>query len=429
MIFTIVGIFIIIFGFNNFKKGFLCFLIFKLFLTTNIALISMPGVPILSLDMFIILYFTFLYLCRERRHHCNVYEFPYKVPLIFVLLSYSFSTLFAYVGFTHALSRYMLTVCQEFVVVWLIWHIVGKDDFSFLTKGFAYSFLFISIYGVLEHFLQSNPLMTYEISLLGDADKAVGEGYGTDGARGYRVQSVFEHPIGGGLNWGVFITWMLIILVKNKATLPFKPLVFSSILLSILCILFTNSRGPILFLFVCLMSFIRLRISKTYLLIGTCILVLGAIMNSIPEYSTMFASFFSEDANAEMAGSSADMRFNQLAAAIAIMSQSPLFGLGFKFQEVFYNAYMDDLLGMESVWFYALTTLGLVGVAAYAFLAFYSIIMIPLKFRSKLLFFVSLAYWVTFSLTSLPGFHLYMYYLVLFYIIKNTKKYQKQIEQ
>ena len=423
MLFTLIGFYIILLGLNNLKKGFLSFLIFKLFLTTNIALVSVPGIPLLSLDLFLIIFYYIIYSLREKKCSCSE-SFPFKIPFSVVILSYFFSTLFAYVGFAHALTRCILTICEEILIIWLIWRIVDIKDYNFLLKGFTISFFFISIYGCMEYFLQFNPLMEYEISLLGDEDRAVGGGYGTDhDARGYRVQSVFEHPIGGGMNMGMYIIFILIVYLKFKIKISNMPIVLITMVLSITCIFFSNSRGPFLFLMICLLPFIKLRLSKAFFMGIGVFMVIALVVSNIPEYSTLFSSFFSESANDDMEGS----RFNQLSAAIAVMLQSPLFGLGFKFEDVFYNGYVDDLLRMESIWFFALTTLGLFGVFSYLLLAFYSIIRIPLKYKSKHLFFISLAYWVTASLTSVPGFHFHIYYLILFYIIKQTEYYKKQI--
>ena len=48
MIFTLIGIIIIIYSFKNFKRAFLWLLVYKLLLVTNITVIALPGIPLLK---------------------------------------------------------------------------------------------------------------------------------------------------------------------------------------------------------------------------------------------------------------------------------------------------------------------------------------------------------------------------------------------
>jgi hypothetical protein len=70
---------------------------------------------------------------------------------------------------------------------------------------------------------------------------------------------------------------------------------------------------------------------------------------------------------------------------------------------------------------------GLVGVLAYVYMIFYSLIKVPKEYKSKQVFFISLAYWGTYTLTSTPYFRIYLYYLALFYFIKKSEVYKKRI--
>ena len=109
------------------------------------------------------------------------------------------------------------------------------------------------------------------------------------------------------------------------------------------------------------------------------------------------------------------------------MSISPIFGLGPSFTDVMEGTLIDRLLGSESIWLGVITQLGVIGIIAYIIQVFYFIYKVPKNFKNKYLFIVSLAYWITATVTSMPGFKIIYLYLFLFYIIKNTEYYKLQI--
>ena len=141
------------------------------------------------------------------------------------------------------------------------------------------------------------------------------------------------------------------------------------------------------------------------------------------DYTNNIMSLFDSKAQEKVGGSNAEMRFEQLAAAIKLMSQSPILGLGYKFMNVMNTSLVSALLGLESMWFRILTQFGMLGVVANLYLAYYSLIKIPKLYKSRPLFFLSLAYWVTASLTSVPGMKMYFYYFVLIVFIKMSDFY------
>jgi hypothetical protein len=142
----------------------------------------------------------------------------------------------------------------------------------------------------------------------------------------------------------------------------------------------------------------------------------------IGNYADNILSIFDSKANARVAGSDQDMRMGQMAAAFALFSISPVCGLGNGFISVMNNT-NADIIGTESIWLQVVPAYGLIGIFAYLYFFYFSVIKLPTYYKSKPLLFISLAYWVTVSLTSLPGFLLYFYYLVVFVLIKKSKVY------
>lgn len=425
MIFLLVGVLILITGIYNFKKGFYLFLFYKLVLVTNITVISLPGVPLLTLDVFMTMMFFCLYY-RSRNHlELEAQPFPYKKPFQFIVFSYFLSTVFAYVGFVSAFSQFMGQVICEFAFAWLMWKVIDKDDIGYLMKGLTFMFFLACIYGFYEKFFQNNPIVKYELSLMSNSEKAIDFLVEDDPNRGYRVQSFFEHAIGGGINWGMFAVFSFSMLWVYRIAIPSpnKNGLLLTAILCIPCLFFANNRGSILFFFIAILSVVNLKDSKFFLRIMIAFALLMIIAPLLGDYLNNVLSLFDSNAQEKVGGSNAEMRFDQLAAAIALMLKSPIVGLGYKFMNEMDSVLVSELLGFESMWFRILTQFGMLGVVANICLAYYSLVKIPKFYKSIPLFFVSLAYWIVASLTSVPGMKMYFYYMILIVFIKMSDVY------
>ncbi len=427
MIFNLIGVFLIVYSFKNYKKAFLWLLVFEMFLVTNITVIALPGIPLLKWNMFLIAVFYLQFLRKRNVLTVESVPFPYIRPFGILMVSWFLSTIFAYIGFLGAVSQFIGTVFEQLVIVWMMWKLVNvKNDLHFIIKWFSIAFIVISLYGIYEHQIQANPLVEYEATLIGDADRAVIFTYDADKGRGYRVQSVFEHAIGAGINWGMFIVFILSLYVKFYYVFKNKYLVWIAVLLGIPCLFFTNSRGPILFLMLAILSVVNLNVRRTYVFWIICLVGFVIVSPYLGDYASNILSIFDSKAQEQVGGSNADMRFNQLAAAIALMEKSPLIGLGFKFLNGMNNMLTAQLLGMESIWFQIITQFGLLGVLANIYYAYYALWKVPMHYKSKPVFFLSLAYWLVASLTSVPGMLIHMYYLFIIIFIKLSPQFNKE---
>lgn len=422
MIFLIIGIIIIFIGIKNYKKGFYFFLFYKVLLVTNITILSIPGIPLLTLDMFLTAIFLLLYFAKRQKMQLEYVSFPYSKPFKWMTISYFLSTLFAYIGFAGAFSQYIGQVLTEFVFAWLMWKIIDRKDIEYIIKGLAFMFFLSCIYAFYEKFTQTNPIQNYELTLVNDASRAINFLVTDDINRGYRVQSFFEHAIGAGVNWGMFIVLYFTLTTIYKYKLKSKFCLITAII-CIPCVFFANARGPLVFLMVSILSFVDFKNKKFYKLITLGIILLVVASPLLSDYMNNLLSIFDSKAQEQVGGSNADMRFDQLEAAIELMKRSPLFGLGYKFMNVLHTNLVSRLLGFESIWFRVLTQFGLLGTFVNLMLAYYSLIKLPIHYRSRPLLFFSLAYWITASLTSLPGMLMYLYYLVLIVFIKFSDRY------
>ena len=79
----------------NFKRGFILFLAFKLLLVQNVTLISIPGVPLLTLDMFMSMVYSFWFFMSKNNRKTAKYSFPYLTPNIVISFSWIISSAFS----------------------------------------------------------------------------------------------------------------------------------------------------------------------------------------------------------------------------------------------------------------------------------------------------------------------------------------------
>lgn len=426
MIFQLIAFFIILYSFWNFKRAFLIFLLYDLFLNTNINFLSIPGVPILTVEDVLIMVFAAEFWIKYGTKKSGPYtqtqnNFPFRAPFIFLIISWTISTIFALVGFAGAASAYVKQILEYVIMTYLMWRIINnKADLIFLLRGFTFLFLLCGIYELYEIATQSNPLSDYEASLVEDQTRVIDFGnYEEDEGRGFRAKSVFAHPIGSGINFGLYIIISLFFLMKARIKVKMnRLLVLATCLLSLACIVMTKSRGPYLFLLIGAFSFINLKSGKFYRYALILVLALIVMLPYFSDQLDIFKSLFSADAQAKVGGSDANMRFEQLSVAIGIMSISPVYGLGFKFLNEMSTAVTMGLLGGESIWFQVLPQFGILGILAYLFMIYWTVIKLPKKYKSVSLFFIGLAYWLVISMTSVPGMQIYLYYLVLILVIK-----------
>jgi hypothetical protein len=431
MFFLLIGIIIWLYSLKRFQQSLLWFLTYKVFLVTNINILSVPGLPVLTLDMGLTLWFCFwVYQKRQIYHGMRM---PYTTPMIIVLAAYFISTIFAVAGFKTVLSSYIKDVCNILLTSWMIWKAVNTEkDFLILFKRLCAAFLITCIYGLIENVLQSNPLVEYESSLVNDSSKVVDFNYGIDEYRGYRVQSVFEHAIGAGMNWAMFLIFVMYVFEKTKHFFHRlnNKLLPMTVILCGLCLFLTNCRGPILFVMIALLGLVDLRSKRSYKIFW--MIIVAVFMGSFfmeESYINNLISIFDSSYQSKVGGSSSEQRLDQMGGAIAIVSQSPIFGLGYKFQSVMNYGMVRRLLGLESIWLRTIVQFGGMGVIANLILAYYMVIKIPLRFKQKHLIFFNAAYWVTASLTSLPGILMYLYYLINFFFIKQSEVYKLNLSK
>jgi hypothetical protein len=429
VVFFFIGLLIIAYSWVDFKKSFQIYLAYKLILVTNITLISVPGIPLLTLEMFMTLVYIIAFFFNGKRFQSAHAKFPYRIPFIFLFISWLLSAIFAIAGFRAELSNLIKVVSEDIILIWLMWETLEtKEDFESLYRYITIIMFFSCIYGLIEYVIQSNPLTLYEATLIHDQSRSF-LGLYTSTDRGYRIKSIFEHSIGAGINWSiysVFTIWQWINCPNDKRK-KFPKLAIATAILCIPCIVLTKMRASLLFFAIFCLSLIDFKKKRFYSAVLLGIVAIIVLWPLISDNADLFLSFFDKTAQSNVGGSTVETRLSQLDAALKIVKSSPIFGLGNKFSSVLSRSTYVMLYGMESIWLIVIVEYGAFGVIVYLFYILWSLIYVPVKFKSLPIFFLSLAYWITYTATSVPGIKMHLFFFVIYYFIKISDKYENAI--
>lgn len=431
MIFSIIGFLILVYGLKDLKKSFELYLVYKLILVTNITLISVPGIPLLTIEMFMTLVYVVAFFSKGKQYQFAHRKFPYRIPFALLFVCWLLSSMFAIAGFKAEVSNLIKMISEDILLVWMMWEVLEtKEDFELLYKYITVMIFASCVYGLVEYSIQSNPLTLYEATLIQDKSRSF-MGLYTNMDRGYRIKSIFEHAIGAGINWSmyaVFTMWLWINSDTEKRK-KFPKLAMITGFMCVPCIILTKMRSPLLFFAVFCLSLVDFKKKRFYSLVVLGIVAMIVLMPLLTENMSIFRSFFDQNAQAEVGGSSIETRLSQFTAAFDVVKLSPVFGLGNKFASVLSRSVYVMLYGMESIWLLVIVQYGIVGVVVYLFYAAWALLYVPIKYKSLPIFFLSLAYWVTYTATSVPGLKMHLFFLIVFYFVKISEKYQKAVNE
>ena len=430
MVFLLAGLLLFVYGIFNFKKAFILFLVFKLLLVTNITIVSEPGLPLLTLELGLTIGFVILFFIKGLKVQNAHMAYPLFVPMAFYVLSLTASSIFSVAGLTSEISNLMKCIFEDVILVWVCWQVIEtKSDFRFLFKALTF-FIFIScVYGLIEFYIKSNPISAYEATLNHDPSKVIDFSYGLE-ERGYRINSFFEHSIAAGVTWSLYSGFVFYLFVKKKINI--RTIIFPLItaFMCVICLLLTKMRSPIICFAISLLACVDFKSRRFYLLV-TCFLIglFTILLFFGSDVQNVLLALFNQSNAEQIGGSSLNMRFDQFDAAFSLMINNPLFGLGSNFSEVISNDLVTRLLGGESIWLNVITQQGLIGIFTYLVLVFYCVFYIPNKFKNWSLMIFSFAFWLTYTITSLPGFDFAFYYILIIYFVKSSRVYSLNVDK
>ena len=426
MVFTIISILILLLGCFKFKQGLIIFVIYQIFWYST-EVIRFGSVS-LNTSVLLSLGYSILYLLHKSKYKISQKSFPYAIPFILVIISYIASCFFALSGFSTELARAVKYILQDYIMVWILWNTIEtKKDFRMLFNGVTVTIFICCIYGIVEYFTGTNFMLDYMVALSGDTLVT----YDPTGLRGYRLVSLFEHPIGAGMTLALYAAFVLNMWIDKKY-IPNRLLSLITAILCIPCVFLTKMRTAILFAIIpCAFSIINKRAMKKkrmlYLLIVACACI-PIFVFAFQDYMGLLSNMFSTDTSS-IGGSSLAMRVTQMEAIINLVKVSPVFGFGETFRSsIIRSVYTDAALGYEGLWAEKLIMHGVFGIVAVAILIYYSVYKIPKKYHCRAAFLFAFAYWFVYTFSSIPSFRITLFFLAEFYFIKMSDVY-KSVEQ
>jgi len=432
MVFIVLSLLILLYGIYNYKKGFMLYIISTIF-SYPVSVFKIAGFSV-STTIIMALFFFSLYIFRNihnKRKDISTEGFPFKLPLILLFVSLLITPFFAYAGFSVEFARSLTIVCRSYLLIWIMWDIIEDDnDFSFAFKAIIVVMVISCLYGIYEYTLSFNPLLNFKHSISDEGFDL----YSLQTLRGYRLTSVFEHPIGAGMTMGLYSIFIFVEFVRYKEVIPFNKLAIFTAILCIPCVLLTKMRASVVFTIIaslCLISPAFYKKKRFYAILLIFLIVIPFIYlmaRNNPILSNVVLSIFNSDYQTAAGGSNSVMRFSQLKAVYELFKLSPIGGLGETFKSVYSSVYTQEVLGLESIWFEQMAMHGAVGVIANIVLMYFTVIKIPMKYRSVPAFTFGLAYWVTYTLTSTPSFRIIIFFLIEFYFIKKSEVYRKSLK-
>lgn len=418
MLFIIPAIAIMLIALLNYKTGFLLYLLFQMIWFPD-AQVFQIGDSWVNINLICAVFFVLLYRLKKGRFSSKTTPFPYTNPMIAIAISLLMTCITSYSGVISELVKGIGLIFIDLLVIYVMWNTLNsRKDYAFLYKGLTVIMLFACIYIFYEKVTSQNPILDYKLTtttsdLFTYREASIYEN------RGYRCYSIFDHTISACMTFALYIVLTANLYIKKKRY-PIKTL---SLITSFLCIpamFFTKQRAGMFLLLIALLSIVDFRKKRFWKLIGIAALSIACAWPFISNYIALFLSIFNSSYQGQVFGSTSSMRFKQLYAVFKIMQMAPITGLGENFQRYYHGMYAAQALGYESLWFEQMAKHGILGVLAYVYLIYYSVYKVPKRYHSKQVLFISLAYWITYTLTSTPYFRTYFLYGVLFYFIKNT---------
>lgn len=427
MILLIIGLLILLYSFINYKKAFMLFIVYQIFWYYNVSLFSVAG-KTLTAAMGFTGAFYLLYFFKHRKYIHPKTRLPYMLPLMLMLISALATCFSSLAGFSSELTRCLSTrIFPYIVMVWLMWQLLEtEEDFKFLFKMITIVMFLGCLLGFYEYLTHTNFLFDMKNSLAGGGLYNYNTSSNSSATmRGYRLMALFEHPLTAGMAFGLYSSFVFAITINENKTIPFHRLAVITALLGLPCIILTKMRSVFVFIVIAAFGVINVRKKKFYQIVLLMIVGGLVVWPLVKDQLNLILSIFDSSLQDSVGGSSLAMRLSQFDAVLRVMRISPAFGLGESFERYINNSLLLGTMSFESVWFEQMAKHGMLGVITYVILAIYSIGIVPFKYKKKELFYVSLAYWITISITGETNFRIFLYYLPLIYFIKSSTVYRE----
>lgn len=351
------------------------FPILALFTPKALTLVDVIGVPVLSVNRFLVFCLVISVSVRifiSQKIIISKLGSPIKLPLLVLIISIVASMVVnpgSIISGGHSAFISILEVFLPVFVYVYMFRSSEKYDIRLHLKSIYLIIVSIGIYGSVAYLLDWNPY----IDLIEETINTNRVNVTTyeDTLRGERALGTISHPItyGAFLVIGVYIGVFLLFSIPKASLLS---IIYYSVGVLILfsSILLTNSRSPLLFLLIpAFFVFIQFRL-KAQIGILAAFLVLGfsafISVDIFRERILSILNIFIPSIGNDMYGSTIDMRLDQMSVAYRYFISNPLFGNGPNTARGLVESGAEPLLfNTESLLFVLMIDYGLLGLIAY----------------------------------------------------------------
>lgn len=386
--------------------------------------IIFPGVPLNLFDILAIEALV-IFLWKKPKHSRMFYTYPFILPTILLILSLLMTN---YVGAVKHWPTMIGFSISNYIFPILLWNMVTtKEDVMRFTKISICFFFILTAYGIIEVLLGYNPLIRWMISTNSFAGNIIDSDRFRFGFK--RIQSFMVMNGALGVSCSLFFLFLSYINNEMKGFWGNNKHLSILPILLLLNILFTGTRSCYVTFAITLLYFAQMKILKSTKFYLLCIVILAIAVTNGDLLNEILNSFSDTES---VSGSNSDMRANQFATAMYFMNQNLFFGNGYNYTYEYVAVnFHNDILGAESVWFPLMIDQGLFGVITYAFFAFFCLVYC-FKKKNKACFFMTLAFFVAKTLTTVSGMNkaYFLIYLVVMFrasIIKNNSFKEKRL--
>ena len=420
LIFLFISFLIIVAAYKNFRVTFIFYMALKMVGLSMMCIKYTP--PALSMETLLNFFFLFEFFRRGYLKHYihNFNNFPLKRYFILSAISIGLSSVFSIMPFSYNINTLILTFMDEYLLVIIFWFYINKRQDIYLFIKCSMGILLVSyIFGFYEFIVGHNPFLDYLRQNINE-DLLTGKFYDPGERLGLRrVVAFFVSP--NNFLYGAFVA--LLLFYYNKLSKYGERIIkhiFIFAFLSMALIIMANSRtvliSSIIIFIPILFSYKSQSIKIVLLLLLVGILFAPFIM----QYSANITSVLSSSDKVAIEGSSISGRMGQFTGAFELMMKSPIIGNGLGSISYFVSdegGWRWIILGTESVWMKLMIERGILGIIAYAFLFLDLLKSFKVTSDSSMLFCI-LGYLCAHTMSSLPGFSILFFLIVIFCMYK-----------
>lgn len=283
-----------------------------LLLSSSITMLESPHIQ--SHRFFILCYWASIIYRKEYKRSKFLFTVIFGIYLVITLLIGWHDKLLT--PFSRLWKPFAFMLDGYATIALAFW---GTKNVKINSKWIVYSLYFVTLYGIFTFVTHFDPIQQIT------ADTFSSNGY----LEGYyfgdrtRIGSTWSHPISYGFICAIFSVLMLNHLKEKKVKALYVLLLFN--------VLICGSRTALaaVILMTAIYLLLRYNVSKLAKISLMLIPMLTLVYIAVPPVTKKIDSVVNTAmGNSDVGGSSLDMRDEQMAAALMIFSQSPVWGLG-----------------------------------------------------------------------------------------------------